>query len=206
MNGVKPDRDGRVPLDSVVQRLRVGSVVEGTVQEAGGRLRIGIRLIDANQMRQLGSKRLEESGGNLFALLDQVTRSVADFLRSRLDEEIRLQQRRAATRSAAALDLVLRAEKARDDATRVGAGGTALAGRLLASADSLAQRAAAEDPKWSEPITQRGWVALARATRASTADAERQELAEALRLADRALELRADDPSALELRGTVLWT
>lgn len=33
MNGVKPYRDGRVPLDSVVQRLRVGSVVAGTVQD-----------------------------------------------------------------------------------------------------------------------------------------------------------------------------
>ncbi len=46
--GVKPYRAGTVPFDSMVARLRVGSVVEGKLQRSGDSVWVTVELVDAN--------------------------------------------------------------------------------------------------------------------------------------------------------------
>jgi TolB-like protein/DNA-binding winged helix-turn-helix (wHTH) protein/Flp pilus assembly protein TadD len=65
----------------VGRRLGVAAVVEGGVQQNGGRVRIAIRLVNAEDGRVLwGDDYFERSEGDLFALQDEVARHVVNGL------------------------------------------------------------------------------------------------------------------------------
>jgi DNA-binding SARP family transcriptional activator/TolB-like protein len=203
-NAVKAYRDGQVGYDSLVQALRVGSVVEGAVQRAGDSVRVTVQLVDTNRQAYLESRTIVRPLGNLFALEAALGEEVSGFLRRRLGQEVRLRQAAAETRSARALELVLRGEEAREQAAALARGDHPLddasAVRLLARADSFLIRAQQADPGWSRPAVLRGFVALDRAGLASGA-AQTPHLQAAERFAQRVL---ADEPRnapALELRG-----
>jgi TolB-like protein len=205
-NGVKAYRDGEVSFDSLVARLRVGSVVEGTVQRSGDSVRVTVQLVDTNREKQLESRTVIRPVGDLFALERSVGDEVSGFLRRRLGREVRFRQAAAETRSAEALALVFRAEAARDEALRMSRRGHPLdqasALRLLARADSFLGEAQAADPSWARPTVLRGAVALSRA--ALVPDREREALhAAAGRHAARALAADPGDAAALALRGRV---
>jgi DNA-binding SARP family transcriptional activator/TolB-like protein/tetratricopeptide (TPR) repeat protein len=207
-NGVKPYRGGSVPFDSVVTDLRVGSVVEGTLQRSGDRLRVTVRLIDANTGEQLERRTVESSMGELFELENRLADEVAGFLRRRLGAEVRLRERAEGTKSLRARELVLRAEQERAEAEELAGEpsplGAPAALRRLATADSLLARAAQADPRWPEPWVLRGWVRLREARLAPQPDPLAGFRA-AIRHAERALERRPGYPRALELRGTARW-
>jgi len=207
-NGVLPYRAGSVPFDSLVNGLEVGSVVEGSVQRSGDRLRVTVRLIDANTAEHLESRTVERPMGELFALEDQLADEVAGFLRRRVGAEVKLRERAAGTRSVAARELVLRAEQERAEAERLAGQasplGAAAALRRLRAADSLLARAARTDPRWAEPWVLRGWVSL-RAARLDPGPGTPAGFREAMAHAQRALALRPASPAALELRGTARW-
>jgi tetratricopeptide (TPR) repeat protein len=87
------------------------------------------------------------------------------------------------------------------------------AGQLLL-ADSLAHQAERADPRWTQPIVLRGWLAYDLAsvpwrgtpTKGVIGGVTTEEwLRRALGHANRALALQPDDPAALELRGTVFY-
>jgi serine/threonine-protein kinase len=224
--GVRPYSTGTWPLDSIVAALSVGSVVEGSVERVRDSLRVRVRLIDGATREQLQSEVIGRPWGDLFALQRDLAEEVSRFLRTRLGSEVRLRERRAATRSVAAWELLQRGEQAVEDARRLERGGFLHgASGLLRQADSLFARAAALDPEWTEPVVQRGWVAegQARLVEAATTGVGGAEAARAPALAlpettwarralghaDRALGSRSDDPRALHLRGFVtlrLWT
>lgn len=208
-NGVKPYRGTAVPFDSIVAALKVGSLVEGSVQRSGGRVRVTVQLIDGSTGTHLQSRTLVRPLGELFALEDEVGAEVSRFLRMRLGEEIRLRERGAGARDAETLEAVMRAEELRSRTER-GAGepdplGPAATIRTLQRADSLlAVAEEAADSRWVEPLVLRGWVAL------GIADALPQtqrtpHLARALSYAERTLAMRPGEPGALELRGTARW-
>lgn len=205
--GVRPFRDHPLPLDSIAARLDVGSLVEGSVQASGDSLQFLVQLTDPATGQSLGSHVIRQRKGELFALQDSLVQQVAGFLRKRLGDEVRLRQKRAGTRSDAAFELVLRAEGLRKDAAFVARAGDRndlpSASGMLRAADSLLREAEAEDPDWVQPSIDRGWVALDRARNLSRQS--RISLGEeAIRHADRALELERGNPFALELRGTAL--
>ncbi|HEV7589284.1 MAG TPA: BTAD domain-containing putative transcriptional regulator, partial [Longimicrobium sp.] len=207
-NGVKPYRDGRVPLDSLAARLRVGTVVEGSVQRSRDTVWVTVQLIDAATQMQLESRMLAGRLDDVVALERALAEEVSGFLRRRLGQEVRLRQARAETNSAAAYALVLRARQLRDDAARLAERREPLdrgsAARLLDRADSLLGRAAAADPGWTRPLVERGWVA---SELARLAEGERRAalLARAGELAGRALEREPGSAAALELRGRTRW-
>jgi DNA-binding SARP family transcriptional activator/TolB-like protein len=154
-NGVKQYRDGDIGFDSLVAGLRVGSVVEGSVQRSGDSVRVTVQLVDTNRNAHLESRTIIRPLGDLFSLERAVGEEVSGFLRRRLGEEIRLGQAAAETRSAAALGLVLRAEQLRDDASRLVRRqhplDAASAAQLLHRADSLLAAAQAADPGGRRP-------------------------------------------------------
>ncbi|HVG44868.1 MAG TPA: BTAD domain-containing putative transcriptional regulator, partial [Longimicrobium sp.] len=87
-NGVKPYRDRAVRFDSLVADLRVGSVVEGSVQRSGDSVRVTVQLVDANTGAHLQSRTLVHSMTGIFALEDALADSVSGFLRRRLGEVV----------------------------------------------------------------------------------------------------------------------
>jgi len=206
-NGVKPYRDTSVGLDSISAALQVGSVVEGSVQQSGNRIRVTAQLIDARTKNPIGSTSVERDAGELFQLEDALAQEVAGMLRRGIGLQIRIRDTDLGTRNPRARELVFRADKARDDAeaaaasrdTRELARGIA----LLGEADLLLSEAELEDRRWIGPVIARGWVSLDVARRQG-GDQQIRAFARALRHANRAVARAPGNASALELRGNVL--
>ncbi|HET7230785.1 MAG TPA: BTAD domain-containing putative transcriptional regulator [Longimicrobium sp.] len=209
-NGVKPYRERAVPLDSLAAGLRAGTIVEGSVQRSGDSVRVTVRLIDANARLPAESRSLTFplGPGSLFALEDGVTDEVARLLRRRVGREIHLSNLSRRARTPRALDLVLRAERARDDAARIAHGTGERDGRaalrMLGAADSLLAEAGREDPGWPEPAVLRGWVAV-EGSRRMRGPLQMAALDDARRWAEAALRREPGGAAAHELRGSVLW-
>ncbi|HYW08269.1 MAG TPA: BTAD domain-containing putative transcriptional regulator [Longimicrobium sp.] len=206
-NGVKGYRDGDIGFDSLVAGLRVGSVVEGSVQRSGDSVRVTVQLVDTNRKAHLESRTIIHPLGDLFSLERAVGEEVSGFLRRRLGEEIRLGQTAAETRSAAALGLVLRAEGLRDDASRLVRRHHPLdarsAGALLLRADSLLAGAQAADPAWARPTVLRGSTDIDRSALAWGAE-RRRLVRSAVSHAEAVLAREPRHARALELRGRAL--
>ena len=205
---VKAYHDGGVSFDSLVAGLRVGSVVEGSVQRSGDSVRVTVQLVDTNRRAHLESRTIVRQLGDLFALESALAGEVSGFLRRRLGEEVRLRQAATETRSAPARDLVLRAEQDRDAAARLARRhhplDAASAARLLARADSLLAAAEAADPAWARPTVLRGFVELSRVGLSPTSGRP-PLLAAAAAHAERALAREPRNGLALELRGRARW-
>jgi TolB-like protein/tetratricopeptide (TPR) repeat protein len=206
-NGVAPYRNLTVPLDSVARALGVGTIVQGGVDELGGRYRVSVNLIDGASGADLGKRAsFEQPAGAVLAIRDSLASKVAEVLRMRLGEELRLRHEQASTRSVPAWSLVQQGERARKDAEARLAGDDvdgAFSG--FARADSLLALAEAADPSWAEPVTQRGWLAYRRARLAGNRKALVHWVDVARGHAERAVTLAPNDARALELRGTVRY-
>lgn len=211
--GVQPYRGRSVPVDSIAQALRVGTLVMGSIQGAGESLRVNFQLVDGSTGQELHSDRLERPYRELLALQDEVAAEVARGIRSAIGREVKLRRTRQQTRSVAAWELVQRAEQLRDEAARLRSYGDSVAGVAaqgrLQVADSLLAGAEQQDPDWAEPVIVRGWIAFERAqlmeltTSPFDLGAHVQWLRTGLTHAERVL---ADSPrhaAALELRGRV---
>jgi serine/threonine-protein kinase len=207
-NGVKPFRDRVVLLDSIRAALQVGSIVEGSVQQSGDRLRVAVQLVDAGSGMQVASSTLERPMGELFEMEDDVAHVVAAGLRHRLGTEVRLGAVVAGTTSLGAREGLLRGLEAREDAETIIADpdtvDTFTAAALLARADSLLVSASIADPDWVRPLVERGWVSLDRA-RVLTGAASARVFQRGLALADEAVRRAPGNATALELRGTAAW-
>ena len=163
-NGVAQYRGAGLPVDSVAQALAVGSVIQGTVEQTGDRLRITARLVDGFSGADIERTSFEIPAGDFLAARDTVAESVSRLLRQRLGEEIQLRQRQAETSSMDAWTLVQRAERLRKQAEDLRDHGDlddALA--RLTAADSLLAAAEAADPRWVQPPEMRAHVASRRA-------------------------------------------
>jgi TolB-like protein len=112
-NGVKPYRRGTVPLGSVAGRLRVGSIVEGSVQPWGDSVRVRVHLVDAGTPTELDSRVVVRARGEVVALQQAFADEVVGALRRRLGREVRLREVEAETGNARALDAVLRTDQVR---------------------------------------------------------------------------------------------
>ncbi|HTD71841.1 MAG TPA: serine/threonine-protein kinase, partial [Gemmatimonadales bacterium] len=206
-NGVGPYRNSTVPLDSVARALGVGTIVQGGVDEAGGRYRVSVNLIDGASGADLGKRAsFEQPAGAVLAIRESLARKVAEFLRVRLGEELRLREEEAGTQSVAAWSLVQQGERTRKDAeSRLAADDVDGAFAAFGRADSLLARAEAADARWAEPVIERGWIAYRRARLAGDRKSLGHWAEIAASHANRALGLAPNDPRALELRGTVRY-
>jgi DNA-binding SARP family transcriptional activator/TolB-like protein len=208
-NGVKPYREGTIPFDSMVADLRVGTVVEGSVQRSADSVRVVVQLIDANTHSHLESRVVVRPLGDVFAVQSAVAEEVTGFLRRQLGEQVRLRQAGAGTRSGPALELALRGEQAYEDARALrkslDAADVASALQMLGTADRLLARAEAADLRWTRPTVMRAWVAVQTAYWAADG-AQQAAVDSAVARASRALQREPTHARALEARGTALWT
>lgn len=70
------------------KRLGVESVLEGSVRRAGGRLRIMVQLTDVSDGRLVWSERLDREMGDIFALEEELARTIVAVLRIRFLGEL----------------------------------------------------------------------------------------------------------------------
>jgi adenylate cyclase len=78
-----------VDISQVVQRLKVGHVVEGSVRKAGGRVRITAQLIDATKDSHVWAERYDRDLNDIFALQDEISQAIVAALKVRLLPEER---------------------------------------------------------------------------------------------------------------------
>jgi serine/threonine-protein kinase len=206
-NGVSPYRRETVAPESVARALAVGTLVEGTVEPLGDRFHVTVRLVDGASGADFKRASFDQPAAGLLGMIrDSLAQRVAEFLRERLGEEVRLRAGRLGTTSAAAWSLQERAEKTRKDAESAlqrQDARAALAG--FQQTDSLAVLAQQADDKWIEPVVFRGQLAYRRARLADSPPEALVWIQAGLGHAERALHLAPNDASALELRGTVRY-
>ncbi|HZA92032.1 MAG TPA: protein kinase, partial [Gemmatimonadales bacterium] len=208
-NGVLPYKKSSVSPDSVARALKVGTLVQGTLSQAGERLRVSVSLINAASGSEIASKTLERPRGEIFALQDDLAQEVSVFLRERLGQEIKLEASRVDAGNPKAWELVQQAGQLTNALTTLlAAGDTAAAARQLTKADSLLARASAIDPKWPTPLLNRGWVAYQRRTLAGSPDKAYLGtwIQKGLGHVEQALRLKPRDADALDLRGTLQYS
>jgi TolB-like protein/Tfp pilus assembly protein PilF len=77
-------RDSKDNIKIVAQKLGVAHLLEGSVQKQGGKVRVTATLINAADGSILWSQRYDKPYKDLFALQDDITRSVAGALQAKL--------------------------------------------------------------------------------------------------------------------------
>jgi serine/threonine-protein kinase len=205
--GVAPYKKESVPPDSVARALKVGTLVQGTVAESGDRLRVTVDMINTADGSVQSSGPLEREREDVFGLQDAMTKQVSEFLRRRLGQVVQQLETKAGTSSAAAWELVQRAEADRSSVdSLVAAGDTSGAKRAVARADSQLARASEMDRKWVAPVVARGWVVYEQRKIAGFDKGPASEWTKhGLEFADQALKVRPGDPEARRLRGTLRY-
>jgi TolB-like protein len=211
-NGVMPFRgkEDVVARDSIARALQANTLVQGSVEPVGDRVRATVRLVDGTSGADVGERvSFTLPGKELLHVRDSVIQETGRLLRVRLGKEVTLRELQAGTSNAEAWALVQRAgDVRRSGDAALASGDAAAAVRAGHQADSLLELAGGVDPQWSETFVQRGAAALL----SSRALAGKPERASALRAglehAERALVLQPSSPPALALRGLVryqLW-
>jgi DNA-binding SARP family transcriptional activator/TolB-like protein len=209
-NGVRPFRGDSIGLDSIARQLQVGTIVGGAISRSGDRLRVNVEIVNGTTGVVVRTKQFERPVGELFALLDDVSREVGSFLRSSLGEEVQLQRYRSETSNVAAWQAVKKAQiLLADGQTRTDAGDVQGAQRIFDDAETLLRRASELDKDWAEPHevasrlhVRKAWLSY------MTGEGKSQDrhLSEAMASADKAIELNVSSPSVYEARGRVLLT
>ena len=178
-SSVQQYREGLRDLKSIGEALGVSTLVEGSVQRAGTRVRIAAQLVDAASGRQLWSDRYDRELADSFGIQTEVALEIARQLGAKLTPDEKQLVERAPTRDPEAHELYLRA--------------IYYAERSSSRADSekakeLAEQALARDPSF----------ALAHAFVSNFYSYQQTDCASARQHADRALALQPDLPEAHE--------
>ena len=182
-----------VDVKQVGRELGVRYVLEGSVRKAGDRLRITGQLIDASTGATLWADRFDGALAEIFDLQDQVTASVVGAIAPRVEEAEIERAKRKPTESLDAYDYYLRA--------------LAVVHRMTREANDEALRlfykAIERDPEFALAYARAAHCYVFRKANGWMVD-RAQEIAEAARLARRAVELGRDDAVALSYGGHTL--
>src|SRR5207244_5921261 len=77
-------KDREAELSEIAARLKVEHVVEGSIRRDGDRVRVTTELIDARNGFTIWSETYEREMHGIFALQDDITRSIVDTLKLKL--------------------------------------------------------------------------------------------------------------------------
>jgi TolB-like protein/Tfp pilus assembly protein PilF len=95
-------------LTEIAQKLAVATILEGSVQKAGNRVRINVQLIRAIGDEHLWAETYDRTLDDVFGVQGEVAGAIADKLGAALSGDARKQVDDISTRSAAASDAYLR--------------------------------------------------------------------------------------------------
>lgn len=181
-----------IDIPTVAAKLRVGTILEGSVRRAGNRVRISAELIDAESDSHLWSEIYDRELEDVFAIQENIARSIVDALRVTLSPKERRAIQYVATANVRAYDDYLRGRQHFYAWTR----------RDSLQAIELYKRAIESDPKYAA-----AWAGLADAysMRYRFLEADAVYVDKALEASHRALELDPDSAEAHASRGLALY-
>src|SRR5438132_5752241 len=104
-------RGASIDAREVGKRLGVEALLEGSIRKAGNRLRITVQLIDARNGYHLWSERFDRDIKDIFAIQDEIARSVIDALGLSLSEREQRRFVKTSTKNVEAYEFYLRARK-----------------------------------------------------------------------------------------------
>ncbi len=208
--GVAAWRDPAIPRDSVARALDAGTLVQGSVEPVGDKLRVQLRLVDGNTGVDLSSQRasFDLPAAELLKLRDSLASEAADLIRQRLGEEVRIRKEREGTGNVAAWSMVQRARELRRQGEAAAQKGDET-GFLSAfhQADSLSEAAARLDPRWTDPLVLRGLLAYRRAYLLGQGDPQVAApwIDSGLAQIARSYTIQPNNADALEIRGNLRY-
>jgi adenylate cyclase len=174
------------------RQLGVAYVLEGSVQKAGARIRIGVQLIETEGGANVWTGRHDGMLDDIFDLQDRITEQVAGALQPSIRIAEIERSRRKRPQDLGAYDYAMRAMP---HAWVLEAEESAKALQLLDEALSI-------DPEYPLALSLAGWCHAQRCVYNWAADIEESQ-ALALALAEKAVQLSGDDPLILAVLGAV---
>lgn len=177
----------------VGRELGVRYVVEGSVRQSEGRIRITGQLVDTATGTHVWAERFEGTLDDVFELQDQIATSIVGAVASQLERAEIERARRKPTGSLSAYDNYLRAMPHLHSGTR----------QAIDEALPLFYKAIQLDPRFASAHAMAAWCHFWRKLNGWMAD-RTQEIAEGVRLARLAVELGNDDAVALTRAGHAL--
>ena len=196
-----------VRAESIASHLRVGTVVRGTLEQAGGRLTLTVRVAEAGNPRAVRPIRVSADPARVDSLRFGLIDLVSVDLRRILGSNLELARRPDRGLNRRAWELYRRAEAlSRNVVTDLHAGAGRRSLDAFHSADTLYAQASALAPRWADPRLSRAWLYEHHAR--FIADTSRNQCVEScLEWRRRALALlRGDLASSIgarELQGTI---
>jgi adenylate cyclase len=181
-----------VNVRDIGRELGVGYLLEGSVQKAGNRLRITVQLIETVTGAHVWAGRYDGKLDDIFELQDHITEQVAGALQPSIRLAEIERSRRKPPQELGAYDYTMRAMP------HV----WALEKDESAKALELLDRALAIDPDYPLALSLAGWCHAQRSVYNWAADIPQSQVC-AVRLAEKAAELSADDPIVLAVLGAV---
>ena len=180
--------------DSIARALGAGTLVRGSVEKTGDKVRVTVHLIDATTAADLVRPRsFDLPVANLAVVRDSTVQEAATMIRTGLTENVQLRQQRQGTTNNDAWVLLQRGERLRKNGDGAGA-------------DTVLAQAEALDPKWPDPVIARARVAYEASRRTGLdPEAAKDAIGIGIEHADRALALDAQNADALELRGNLKY-
>ncbi len=142
-------RGKNLSIQKIGEELKVATVVEGSVRRDGDRLRVTAQLVSAGDGYHIWSKTYEREAKNIFAMEDELARSIVEALRPKLIGSQSAPLVKPTTTSLEAHDLYLQGRYFKEKRTA----------EALRSAAGFFARAAEKDPQYAL-----AWVGLADAT------------------------------------------
>jgi TolB-like protein/Tfp pilus assembly protein PilF len=97
-------------LKTVAHELGVATVLEGSVQKAGDKVRVNVQLLDARSDTHLWAKSYDRDLKDIFAVQSDVSQEIAEALRTKLSPSQAKALAAAPTRDTEAYDVFLRGE------------------------------------------------------------------------------------------------
>jgi len=179
----KPDN-----LKTVAQDLGVSTIVEGTVQRAGDKVRVNVQLIDARTDTHLWAKSYDRDFKDVLAVESEVAAQIADALKANLSPSESHVLAAARTENTEAYDLFLRGQYEFHQAE------SSLAADAYDRADAFYRQALARDPNFAEAAAELARNRLSRHWFVSPLAPPGLE--EVKSLIDRALALAPNSPEA----------
>ena len=107
-------KGGGVDIKQIGRKLGVQYVVEGSVRRAGNRVRITAQLIEAETGNHIWAERYDRDLEDIFAVQDEVTRSIVAVLPGRVQNSVAEQASRKPTDNLKAYEHMLRGKALRD--------------------------------------------------------------------------------------------
>jgi adenylate cyclase len=181
-----------IDIPTVAAKLRASAILEGSVRRAGTRVRITAELIDARSDSHLWSEIYDRELADVFAIQEDIARSIVDALQVTLSPKERRSIQYVATADVQAYDAYLRGRKYFYALTR----------RDSLRAIEMYERAIARDPKYAA-----AWAGLADAysMRYRFLEADDIYVAKALDASAHALQLDPESAEAHASRGLALY-